>query len=102
MRILINNKYYTFTGIKQAVTDSKNAHNYYRVYCDYNSGKVWTVEYESSNNWSDYHNNDIYEILSGYGYRSIFGLTRVTMEDVKQAIINSLPIWQDRKVMYNN
>lgn len=93
-RIMINGKYHNFTGIKEAVGDAQRSNQYYRIYCDYSDGTVWTNEYNSSNSWSQYNTRDILEIASGTGKNSIFGLKKITMEELKERIIQGFDEWE--------
>lgn len=73
------------TGIKKAIGNAKRS-NFYRIYLNKTTGKVWTNTYASCNSWTQYQDKNIVEVTSGYGKYSIFGFNGFTMQELKQEL----------------
>ena len=65
--------------VEKAVSDANRCPHYWRIYADIQRGVVWCNEYVNENDWSEYRDSYIKEVASGYGYRSIFGPTKITV-----------------------
>lgn len=76
----------TWKNIKKTVGDVRRCPHFWRVYADSDSGTVWCNEYASENEWTVYHNPQILNVASGYGYRSIFGPTKLTMAGLREVL----------------
>lgn len=73
-------------GIKAAVSASKRCPLYWRIYADYSDRTVWCNAYASNNSWDEYHSDSIREIVAGFGWQSIFGLTSLTMDELREKL----------------
>lgn len=76
----------TWKGIKKAVGETKCCPLYWRIYADYSNNTIWCMGYASENSWNAYHSKSIKNICSGHGYNSIFGQTKITMNELKEKL----------------
>jgi len=69
--------------IEKGIIGTAKGCNCYKIMLDKSDCKVWVDEFTNSSSWAQYDSDTIVTLYSGTGDASIYGWSKITLQDIK-------------------